>query len=113
MTVGMAGTCWWSVSLAVAVASTDQTVAAIATALNFPGSGSMVAAFACLGIAIARPQWVPRRRLLVALLIEPVATMLAVATNPWHLLVYRGAGAPQLTGSADWTYVPVYWLDTW
>ena len=113
MTVGMAGACWWSVTLAVSLLATNQTVEAIATASNFPGSGSMVAAFACLGIAIARPQWVPRRRLLLALVIEPTATMLAVVTNPWHLLVYRGAGVAQLTGSAGWTYGPVYWLDTW
>ena len=113
ITVGMAGACWWSVTLVVALAATDQTVEAIATASNFPGSGCMAAALACLGIAIARPQWVPRRRLVAALLVEPVATMLAVVTNPWHLLVYRGAGAAQFTGSAGWTYGPVYWLDTW
>ena len=111
LTVGMAGACWWSVTLAVKVTSTDPTVAGIATAMNFPGAGSIVAAFACFGFAIARPRWVPQRRVVAALLVEPVLMMVAVATNHWHHLVYRGPGASQLTGPAGWTFGPVYFVD--
>jgi diguanylate cyclase (GGDEF)-like protein len=50
--------------------------------------------------------------MLVCLLVEPALITLAGLTNPWHLLVYRGAGAAQLTGSAGWTYGPVFWLDS-
>jgi diguanylate cyclase (GGDEF)-like protein len=113
LTLVMVGGCWWSIGLAVTVASTDPTVSAIAMLSTFPGPSLMVAAFVCFGFAIARPQWVPRRALVVALLIEPVLIMLAGLTNPWHLLVYRGAGAAHLTGAAGWTYGPVFWLDTW
>jgi diguanylate cyclase (GGDEF)-like protein len=44
-------------------------------------------------------------------MVEPALITLAGLTNPWHLLVYRGAGAAQLTGSAGWTYGPVFWLE--
>jgi len=109
----MAGACWWSVGLTVQQVATNETVAAIATLMTFTGPSTMCAAFACLGLAIARPQWVPQRRLVAALLVEPALMTLAATTNPWHLLVYRGAGAAQLTESAGWTYGPVFWLDTW
>jgi len=112
LTFVMVGGCWWSVALAVVVGSTNQTVAAIARLLTFPGPSVLVAAFMCLGLTIARPQWVPRRWMLLALLVEPALITLAGLTNPWHLLVYRGAGAAQLTGSAGWTYGPVFWLDS-
>ena len=111
LTVGMAGACWWAVTLAVVVTATDPAVSGIATALNFPGAGSLVAGYACLGFAIARPRWVPQRRLVVVLLVEPVLMMLAVATNHWHQLVYRGPGASQLTGPAGWTFGPLYLVD--
>jgi len=113
LTFVMVGACWWSVGDAVIVESANETVVAIAALATFPGSSVMVAAFVCLGLAIARPQWVPRRRMVAALLVEPVLDALAAATNPWHLLVYRGAGAAQLTGSAGWTNGPVFWLDSW
>jgi diguanylate cyclase (GGDEF)-like protein len=112
LTFVMAGGCWWSLALAVVVGSTNQTVAAIATLLTFPGPSVLVVAFMCLGLTIAWPQWVPRRWMLAALLVEPALITLAGLTNPWHLLVYRGAGAAQLTGSAGWTYGPVFWLDS-
>jgi len=105
------GSCWWAACIGVAAASTDETVAAIALLATFPGVCLIVAAFVCEGFAIARPQWVPRRRVVVALFVEPVLFTLAAATNPWHLLVYRGAGAAQLTGAAGWTFGPVFWLN--
>ncbi len=112
LTFVMLGGCWWSVSLAVVVGSTSQTVVAIATLLTFPGPAVLTSAFLCLGLATARPQWVPRHGMLVALLVEPALITLAALTNPWHQLVYGGAGAAQLTGSAEWTYGPVFWVDT-
>jgi diguanylate cyclase (GGDEF)-like protein len=112
LTFVMVGGCWWSVALAVVVGSTNQTVAAVAMLMTFPGPSVLVAAFMCLGLTIAWPQWAPRRWMLVALLVEPALITLAGLTNPWHLLVYRGAGAAQLTGSAGWTYGPVFWLDS-
>jgi diguanylate cyclase (GGDEF)-like protein len=111
LTVVMASGCWWSAALAV-VESSNQTVAAIATTLTFPGPSVLVGAFMCLGLTIARPQWVPRRWMVAALLVEPTLITLAAMTNPWHKLVYRGAGVEKLTGSAEWTYGPLFWLDT-
>ena len=43
------------------------------------------------------------------LLVEPLLITVAAATNPWHLWVYRGAGAAGLTGSAAWGYGPGFW----
>jgi diguanylate cyclase (GGDEF)-like protein len=113
LTLVLVGGCCWAAADAVAAMSADETVAAIAYLARVPAAGSAVAAFVCLGLAIARPQWVPRRRMVVALLAEPVLISLVAATNPWHLLVYRGAGAAQLTGSAGWTPGPVYVMHTW
>jgi hypothetical protein len=69
------------VALAVVVGSTNQTVGAIATLLTFPGPSVLIAAFMCLGLTLARPQWVPRRWMLVALLVEPAQITLAGLTN--------------------------------
>ena len=112
LTVVMAGGCWWSVGLAVTVVATDQATAAVAMIATFPGPSCMLAALVCFAFAVANPQWAPRRGAVVALLTEPVLIMLAAATNPWHLLVYGGAGAAALTAPAGWTYGPLYWLDS-
>jgi diguanylate cyclase (GGDEF)-like protein len=113
LTVTMAGACWWSVALTVTRVAGNETVVAIAMLGAFPGASIMVAAFVCLGLAIAWPQWTPQRPVMLALLFEPVLITLAGATNPWHQLVYRGAGAARLTGPAGWTYGPIFWWDTW
>jgi len=113
LTVTMAGACWWSVALTVTRVASNQTVVSLAMLGAFPGASIMVVAFVCLGIAIARPQWTPRRAVLLAMLFEPVLITVAGATNPWFQLVYRGAGAAQLTGPARWTYGPIFWWDTW
>lgn len=112
LTVVLAGASWWSVSLTLSRASSDERVAALATLAPFPGASVLCAAFMCLGMAIARPQWVPRRSVVLLLLIEPALITLFALTNPWHLLVYGGEGAAQLTGHDGWTYGPVFWVDT-
>jgi N-terminal 7TM region of histidine kinase len=92
LTCVMLGGCWWSVGLAVAVASDNETVAAIALLAYAVGPSSMVVAFLCLGYSVARPHWVPRRRIVLVLFIEPLLNTVALATNPWHQLEYGGAG---------------------
>jgi diguanylate cyclase (GGDEF)-like protein len=108
----MAGGCWWSIALAVVVAGRSATVVAIAKLATFPGPSILVTAFMCLGLAIVKPQWVPRRWMIAALLVEPVLITVAGATNPWHRLVYGGPGADRLTSPSGWTYGPVFWLDS-
>ncbi|MGV8977754.1 MAG: diguanylate cyclase [Cellulomonas sp.] len=112
LTFVMVGGLWWSVALAVVVAAPSPTAVGIATLVTFPGPSVLVTAFMCLGLTLARPQWVPQRWMIVLLLVEPVLITVAGATNPWHLLVYRGPGAAQLTTPADWTYGPIFWLDS-
>ena len=112
LTLVMAGSFWWSVADMVFEAALDPTVAAVANLAFFPGLGVTVAAFAILGFCIARPQWVPPRRVVVALAVEPLLITLLAATNPWHQLVYRGAGAAEMLGSAAWTHGPAFWLHT-
>lgn len=108
----MVGSCWWALADAVNVSAVDETVAAVAGMLIFPGLSLMVASFVCLAGAIARPQWTPSRRVLALLSVEPVVITVAALTNPWHLTVYTGAGAAQLTGSGSWGYGDVFWAHT-
>lgn len=108
----MAGGFWWSVALAVVVAAPNPTAVAVATLATFPGPSVLVTAFMCLGLTLARPQWTPRRWMIVALLVEPVLITTAGATNPWHLLVYRGPGAARLATPTEWTAGPIFWLDS-
>jgi diguanylate cyclase (GGDEF)-like protein len=110
-TLVLAGGSWWAVADAAALAG-NQTVAVIGRLAVFPGPAVMAGAFVCLAFSLTRPQWVPGRRLAVALLVEPVLISFAGLTNAWHLLVYRGAGAAHLVGSSGWTYGPLYWADT-
>ena len=112
LAVVMLGGCWWAAADAVAV-GTGAPVASIAFLMRAPAASTATAAFVCLGIAIARPQWVPTRRVVVALGLEPVVTSLMAVTNPWYLLLYRGVGAVQMTGSRGWTGGPVYLAHTW
>lgn len=112
LTFVMLGGCWWSVALAVLEASTNQTVSAVAALLTFPGPGILTPAFMCLGFAIAHPQWVPRRWMIWALLVEPVCISVAALTNPWHLLVLRGPGAAELTTPSEWTYGPAFLMNS-
>ena len=101
-----------SLADAVAVASANQTAAAVASLAILPGVGIATGAFMCLGIGVAWPQWAPGRGFVALLLVEPLLVTIAAATNPWHLLVYRGAGAAGLTGSATWGYGPGFWWHT-
>jgi diguanylate cyclase (GGDEF)-like protein len=101
-----------SIADAVAVLSTTQRTAAIASLAILPGVGIATGAFVCLGIGVARPQWEPRLASVALLLVEPVLITVAVAMNPRHLWVYRGAGASELTGSATWGYGPAFWWHT-
>ncbi|WNB85065.1 histidine kinase N-terminal 7TM domain-containing protein [Cellulomonas sp. ATA003] len=106
----MLGAGWWSLTDAVAASAVDETLSAVAYLAVFPGLTATVVAFACLAGAIARPPWRPSRRLVVALLVEPALVSVLAATNPLHGLVYRGRGAAELTGAADWEYGPVFWV---
>ncbi|WP_407345482.1 diguanylate cyclase [Pengzhenrongella phosphoraccumulans] len=112
LTVVMAGASWWSVCLTISHVSESETVAAIATLAPFAGASTLCAAFMCLGMALARPQWVPSRAVVLALCIEPALITALALTNRWHLLVYGGPGAAQLTGHDGWIRGPAYWLDT-
>jgi len=112
LTVVMVSAAWWSLCLTVPRVTTNETLAAVATLVTFPGPSTMCAAFMCLGLAIARPQWVPRGTVVLVLLIEPFLITLTAVTNPWHLLVFGGPGATSLTGSGAWTYGPIFWADT-
>ena len=113
LSVAMGGACWWAVCFALPRVAPTETVKAVTTWAAFPGPSLMAAAFMCLGLAIARPQWVPSHGLIAALLVEPIGITLASATNPWLLLVYRGVGVVHLTGPGAWTYGPAFWADTW
>ncbi|WP_298459524.1 diguanylate cyclase [uncultured Cellulomonas sp.] len=110
LVAAMLGACWWSLADAVGVAAVDETVSAVGWLAVFPGLGVAVIAFACLAGCLARPPWAPSRRLVLALAAEPAVVSLLAATNPAHQLVYRGAGAAELTGSAGWTYGPFFWV---
>lgn len=71
-----------SVADAVAVASTNQMTAAIASLAILPGVGIATGAFVCLGIGVAWPQWAPRRPFVALLLVEPVLITVVAGTNP-------------------------------
>jgi diguanylate cyclase (GGDEF)-like protein len=106
----MLGACWWSVADAVAVAAVQPVVAAVASLALFPGLSMTVASFIWLAATLDRAEGSPRSRLAVLLLVEPVLITVAAATNPWHLLVYVGEGARDLTGSWSWGFGPLFWV---
>lgn len=101
-----------SLADAVAVASTTDRTAAIASLAILPGIAVASGAFACLAFGVARPQWAPPRWLVLLLAIEPVLITVAAVTNPLHRWVYTGAGADKLTGSAQWGYGAAFWWHT-
>jgi hypothetical protein len=90
------GGAWWSLADAVIAAGVGAPASGIAAIATFPGIGVIVVAFACLGRSVQGADWVPSRRLLAMLAIEPVLATVAVATNRWHLEFYQGPGAATL-----------------
>ncbi|NTW38494.1 MAG: hypothetical protein HGA44_01180, partial [Cellulomonadaceae bacterium] len=98
-----------SLADAVAVGAPGEQAAAVASLVIVPAASVATGALVCLGYGVAHPQRSHRPWLLGALLVEPVLAAAAVATNPAHLWVYRGVGAAQMTGSADWGYGPAFW----
>ena len=54
-----------SLADAVAVASTTERAAAIASLAILPGVGVATGAFVCLAIGVVRPQWAPSRWLVL------------------------------------------------
>jgi len=109
----MFGASWWATSDVISAIAPNDKVASIAWLAGFTGVSIAAVGFVWLGLAVTRPRWVPGRRGLSLLLVEPVAITLAAATNPWHQLVERGPGAATLTEHAGWTFGPVFWVHAW
>jgi diguanylate cyclase (GGDEF)-like protein len=106
----MLGACWWSVADALALATDHPRLAGVASLAIFPGLSATVATFVWLAATLARRRGAPRSRWAAVLLVEPVLITVAAATNPWHQLVYAGAGAEDLTGAWSWGYGPLFWV---
>ena len=106
----MFGASWWATSDVISAIAPNDKVASIAWLAGFTGVSIAAVGFVWLGLAVTRPRWVPGRRGLSLLLVEPVAITLAAATNPWHQLVERGPGAATLTEHAGWAFGPVFWV---
>jgi diguanylate cyclase (GGDEF)-like protein len=106
------GGAWWSLGDAVIATGVGGPVSGIAATLTFPGIGVIVAGFVCLARSAQGTDWVPSRRLLALLAIEPVLATVAVATNPWHLQFYDGPGAATLSTPNSWQHGPLFWVHT-
>jgi len=113
LTLAMVAALCWSLAAAVSVLATSPALGLAARLAVVPGVAATIAFFVALSLSVALPQRGPSRRVVAALLIEPVLISVAAATNTWHHLVVRGPGAAGVTGLNAWTFGPVYWLHTW
>ena len=107
-----AGGAWWSLADAVIATGVGGPTSGIAATSTFPAIGVIVAAFLCLARSASSTDWVPTRRLLALLAIEPVLVTVAVATNPLHLQFYGGPGAATLSTPNAWQHGPLFWVHT-
>ncbi|HEY5516039.1 MAG TPA: histidine kinase N-terminal 7TM domain-containing protein, partial [Pengzhenrongella sp.] len=107
-----AGGAWWSLADAVIATGVGGPTSGIAATSTFPAIGVVVAAFLCLARSASSTDWVPTRRLLALLAIEPVLVTVAVATNPLYLQFYGGPGAATLSTPNAWQHGPLFWVHT-
>ncbi|NMM30081.1 MAG: hypothetical protein HHJ10_03295 [Cellulomonas sp.] len=70
------------------------------------------AGFVCLARSAPGADWVPSRRLLALLAVEPVLVTVTAATNRWHLLFSDGPGAATLSTPSSWWHGPLFWVHT-
>jgi diguanylate cyclase (GGDEF)-like protein len=106
------GGVWWSLADAVSVGPVPVHVQAVAALASFPGVATAVAGMACLGRSATGSGWVPSRRVVGALAVEPVLLTVVVATNTWHLLFYTGPAAASLGDPLLWEHAPLFWVHT-
>ncbi|HEX5332873.1 MAG TPA: diguanylate cyclase [Cellulomonas sp.] len=112
LVVIVAGAAWWSLADAVIATGVDGPVSGIAAAAAFPAIGAIVAAFLCLARSASSTDWVPTRRLLAMLAVEPLVVTVLVATNPLHQQFYGGPGAATLSTPNEWQHGPLFWVHT-
>ncbi|PVU82798.1 hypothetical protein DDP54_07000 [Cellulomonas sp. WB94] len=108
----VAGGAWWSLADAVIATGVGGPASGIAAAATFPAIGVTVAAFLCLARSASSTDWVPTRRLLALLAIEPLLATALVATNPLHQLFYGGPGATTFSTPNSWQHGPLFWVHT-
>lgn len=108
----LVGGAWWSLADAVIATGVGGPASGIAATATFPAIGVIVAAFLCLARSASSADWVPTRRLLALLAIEPLLVTVAVAANPLHLLFYSGPGAATLSTPNEWQHGPLFWVHT-
>jgi len=106
------GGAWWSLADAVIATGVGGPTSGIAAAATFPAIGVVVAAFLCLARSASSTDWVPTRRVLALLAVEPVAVTVAVATNPLHLGFYGGPGAATMSTPNAWVHGSLFWVHT-
>ena len=106
------GGAWWSLGDAVIATGVGGPTSGIAATATFPGIAAVVAGFVCLARSAPGTDWVPSRRLLALLAVEPVLVTVTVATNRWHLLFYVGPGAATLSTPNSWQHGPLFWVHT-
>jgi len=112
LAVVVVGAAWWSLADAVIAAGVRGPVSGIAALSSFPAIAGMAAGFVCLARSMDGTGWVPRRRFLAALAVEPLVVTLVAATNPWHLAFYGGPGAATLSDSNHWEHGTLFWVHT-
>lgn len=110
LVVMVVGGAWWSLGDAVIATGVGGPVSGIAATATFPGIAALVAGFVCLARSAPGTDWIPSRRLLALLAVEPVLVTVTVATNPWHRLFYHGPGAATLSTPNSWQHGPLFWV---
>lgn len=106
------GGAWWSLADAVIATGVGGPASGIAAAATFPAIGAIVAAFLCLARSASSTDWVPTRRLLATLAVEPLVVTVLVATNPLHQQFYGGPGAATFSTPNEWQHGPLFWVHT-
>ncbi|GAA4977531.1 histidine kinase N-terminal 7TM domain-containing protein [Kineococcus glutinatus] len=97
------GAAEWSGARALSMALADLDLQVAASALVLPGVGAVVLGLYCHARAMADRRWTWRWRRHRWLLVEPVLTVAAALSNPWHGLWRSGLrfeGDPALLASS-------------
>lgn len=106
LNVGLAG---WSLTDSIEMAIRDVRLFQVTATVSFVFVCVVVVGWLGLSFAFADRTWHPTRRFVTWIAIEPVLCVLAVATNPWHLLFFAGFRGTGFDGGLVPVYGPLFW----
>lgn len=102
----------WSAAAALGHSSLDLAVQRLLLVVTYGATAGVVASLFCLARSLHDHDWRLHRRTGVLLAVMPIATTLAVLTNPWHESFFSAVFLGGVPPTVRFQYAPLFWCHT-